>query len=126
MGTMDVLDKAKLSLRLVRERKAIDPILFEVRDFTSYADYLLIASGSSSRQVQAISRHLQKKMREAGYRPYGVEGEEMGQWVLIDYGDVVVHVFYQPMREFYDLEGMWLEAPKVPAEDAVREGGLAE
>jgi ribosome-associated protein len=114
---MESLDKAKLSLRLVGERKAVDPLLFQVKDFTSYTDYLLIAGGTSSRQVQAIARHLQKKMREAGFRPYGVEGEEVGQWVLVDYGDVVVHIFYQPVREFYDLEGLWIEAPRVPAED---------
>jgi ribosome-associated protein len=120
---MESLDKAKLSLRLVGERKAVDPLLFQVKDFTSYTDYLLIAGGTSSRQVQAIARHLQKKMREAGFRPYGVEGEEVGQWVLVDYGDVVVHIFYQPVREFYDLEGLWIEAPRVPAEDGSGKDG---
>lgn len=126
MEQMSALDKARLCLRLVCERKASDPILFEVKDFTSYTDYLLIAGGSSTRQVQAIARHLQRRMREAGYRPYGVEGEEPGQWVLIDYGEVVVHVFYEPMREFYDLESLWLEAPRIAHGDAGREGeGLA-
>jgi len=109
----DALSKAKLCLEIIEERKAVDPVLFEVGKLTSIADYFLIASGSSSRQVQAISRHLQRRMREIGYRAYGVEGEQEGHWVLMDYGEVVIHIFYHPLREFYDLEGLWIEAPRV-------------
>ena len=98
------------------ERKAIDPVVFEVEHLTSISDYFLIASGSSSRQVQAISRHLQQRMRKEGFRTYGVEGDQEGHWVLMDYGDVIVHLFYQPYREFYDLEGLWVEAPRVTLE----------
>ena len=113
---MQSIDKAKLCFEIVMERKAIDPVMFEVEHLTSISDYFLIASGSSSRQVQAISRHLQKRMREEGFRTYGVEGEQEGHWVLMDYGDVIVHLFYQPYREFYDLEGLWVEAPRVTLE----------
>ena len=110
---MRALDKAKLCLKIIGERKAIDPVLFEVGKFISITDYFLIASGNSSRQVQAIARHLQKRMREQGFRPDGIEGEQEGHWMLMDYGDVVIHLFYQPVREFYDLEGLWIEAPRV-------------
>jgi ribosome-associated protein len=110
---MRTLDKAKLCLKIIGERKAIDPVLFEVGKLVSITDYFLIASGNSSRQVQAIARHLQKRMREQGFRPDGIEGEQEGHWVLMDYGDVVIHLFYQPIREFYDLEGLWIEAPRV-------------
>jgi len=113
---MQSIDKTKLCLKIVMERKAVDPIMFEVGNLTSISDYFLIASGSSSRQVQAISRHLQKRMREEGFRTYGVEGELEGHWVLMDYGDVIVHLFYQPYREFYDLEGLWAEAPRITLE----------
>lgn len=113
---MQTIDKAKLCLKIIKERKAIDPILLEVGKLTSITDYFLIASGSSSRQVQAISRHLQTRMREAGFRAQGIEGEQGGQWVLMDHGDVVTHLFYQPLREFYDLEGLWIEAPRVHIE----------
>lgn len=113
MGLMKSLDKAKLCLQIIRERKAGDPILMEVTELTSFADYFLIASGSSSRQVQAISGYLVQRMREEGFKTYGVEGEQEGQWVLMDYGDVIIHVFYQPIREFYDLEGLWVEAPRI-------------
>ena len=91
--------------------------MFDVGQLSSFTDYFLIASGNSSRQVQAITRHLRKRMREEGFRTYGIEGEQEGHWVLMDYGDVVVHLFYQPYREFYDLEGLWVEAPRVNQED---------
>lgn len=109
----ETIDKAKLCLKIIRERKAIDPVLFEVGKLTSFTDFFLIASGNSSRQVQAITRHLQRRMREEGFRAYGVEGEKEGHWVLMDYGDVVIQLFYKPFREFYDLEGLWIEAPRV-------------
>jgi len=114
---MQALDKARLSHKFIRERKAINPILFDVAEFTPITDYFLIASGNSTRQVQAITRHLQKRMRDAGFRTAGIEGQDEGHWVLMDYGDLVVHLFYQPYREFYDLEGLWIEAPRVNLEN---------
>ncbi len=110
---MKAIDKAKFCLKIIKERKAINPVLFEVGKLTSIADYFLIASGNSSTQVQAISKHVQRKMREAGFRPYGIEGEREGHWTLMDYGDLIVHIFYQPYREFYDLEGLWIDAPRI-------------
>jgi ribosome-associated protein len=114
---MESLDKAKLCLKLMNERKAVDPVLFRVGDLSSITDFFLIASGNSSRQVQAIARHLRRKLREKGLKPYGIEGEQEGHWVLLDYGDVIVHIFYQPIREFYDLEGLWVDAPRVTLQD---------
>ena len=110
---METLDKARLCLSIVKERKAIKPVLMAVEKLTSIADYFLIAGGNSSRQVQAISRHLTKRMRENGFKAYGIEGEQEGHWVLLDYGDVVIHIFYEPVREFYDLEGFWIEASRI-------------
>ena len=110
---MNTLDKAILASEIIRERKAINPVLFEVGKLTSITDYFLITSGSSSRQVQAISRHLSRKMRDKGLKAYGVEGEKEGHWILMDYGDLVIHIFYQPVREFYNLEGLWIEAPRI-------------
>jgi ribosome-associated protein len=117
---METLDKALLASSIIKERKARDPILFEVGKLTSITDYFLIASGSSSRQVQAIYRHLNRGMREKGLKVYGVEGEQEGHWILMDYGDLVVHIFYQPVREFYDLESLWLEAPRVNIDAEVK------
>ena len=114
---MDTLEKALLASEIIRERKAIDPVLFEVGKLTSITDYFLIASGKSSRQVQAISRHLSRRMRDNGFKVYGMEGERDGHWILMDYGDLVIHIFYQPVREFYDLEGLWIEAPRIGLEE---------
>ena len=113
MANMQTLDKAKLCLKIINERKAIHPVLFEVGKLSSITDFFLVASGNSNRQIQAITRHLRKKMKEEGFRAYGIEGEREGHWVLMDYGDVVIHLFYQPYRDFYDLEGLWIDAPRV-------------
>jgi ribosome-associated protein len=110
---MNPLDKALICVDIIRERKATDLVLFEVGTLTSIADYFLIASGKSSRQVQAIAQHLQSRMKEEGFTRFGVEGERDGHWILVDYSDVVIHLFYQPVREFYNLEGLWVEAPRV-------------
>jgi ribosome-associated protein len=110
---MNLLDKARLCVNIILERKAIEPVLFEVGQLTSIADYFLIASGKSSRQVQAIAQHLRTRMKEEGFTLFGIEGEREGHWILLDYGDLIVHLFHQPVREFYDLEGLWIEAPRV-------------
>lgn len=110
---MKTLTKALLASKIIKERKAVDPVLFEVGKLSSITDYFLIASGNSSRQVQAISRHLARRMREKGYKVHGIEGESEGQWILMDYGDLVIHIFFDPVREFYNLEGLWVEAPRI-------------
>ncbi len=85
-----------------------------MRSLTSIADYLVICTGRSDRQVQSIAQAVQERLAEQKMRPISIEGLRRGQWVLLDYGDVVVHVFYQPVREFYDLERLWQHAPRVP------------
>jgi len=112
---MTPIEKARLCLATILERKAIDPILLHVEDLTTVADYFLITGGNSTRQVQAIARHLRKTLKEQAPL-YGIEGEQEAQWVLLDYGEVIIHIFYQPIREFYDLEGLWVEAPEVSLE----------
>jgi len=119
---MNLLDKARLCVNIILERKAIEPVLFEVGQLTSIADYFLIASGKSSRQVQAIAQHLRTRMKEEGFTLFGIEGEREGHWILLDYGDLIVHLFHQPVREFYDLEGLWIEAPRVEMDTHV-DGG---
>ncbi len=114
---MNSLDKALLCLKIIQERKAIDPVLFDVRELTSITDFFLITSGSSSRQVQTIAKHIIGRMREEGFKVHGMEGEQQGHWILVDYNDVIIHIFYQPVREFYDLEGLWVEAPRVDPDE---------
>jgi len=119
---MNPLNKALLCVNIILERKATDPVLFEVGKLTSITDYFLIASGKSSRQVQAIAKHLEGRMKEEGFIPFGIEGERTGHWILLDYGDIVIHIFYEPVRELYDLEGLWVEAPRVETDKKAFKG----
>jgi ribosome-associated protein len=119
---MNPLDKALLCVSIIRERKATDLVLFDIGAMASITDYFLIASGKSSRQVQAIAQHLRRRMKEEGFTRFGTEGERDGHWILLDYGDVVIHLFYEPVRGFYDLEGLWIDAPRVPIDKDVVKG----
>lgn len=92
------------------ELKAKDLVVMDVREQTSVTDYMVVASGTSSRQVVALSNNLVEKAKEAGVQPLGVEGKEGGEWVLVDLGSVVVHVMQPATREFYDLERLWQSA----------------
>ena len=106
-------EKAFLCAQALMDRKAIGLVILEVKDLSSFTDYFLICSGNSDRQVQAIAGHAEEKLGKEGLRPLGIEGKREGRWVLLDYGDVVIHVFYHPVREFYDLERLWSEAPQL-------------
>ena len=115
-------EKAFLCAQALMDRKAIGLVILEVKDLSSFTDYFLICSGNSDRQVQAIATHAEEKLGKEGLHPLGIEGKRDGRWVLLDYGDVVIHVFYHPVREFYDLERLWSEAPQLelPAVRKVR------
>jgi ribosome-associated protein len=106
-------DKVLLLTRFALEKKARDLVVMEVRELTSIADYFIICSGSSDRQVQSIAQGIDDNLSAAGHSPLSVEGANRGHWVLMDFSDVIVHVFYEPVREFYDLEGLWGHAPRV-------------
>jgi ribosome-associated protein len=107
-------DAALRAVKAALDKKAVEPILLDVRELASYADYILIVSGRSDRQVQAISDGILDSFKEIGKRPLGTEGARQGQWTLVDFGDLIVHVFYHPVRDFYDLESLWIDAPRVP------------
>jgi len=92
----------------------MEPVLLEVTAFCSFADFFIICSGGSRRHVLALAQHVEEALGQAGVKPLGVEGLEEGQWVLMDYNAMVVHIFMQPLREFYNLEDLWSEAPKTP------------
>jgi ribosome-associated protein len=104
---------ALLALDAALSKKALEPVLLDVTGQASYTDYILLVSGSSDRHVQTITDAVIEALGKERRRPIGVEGTREGQWSLIDFGDLVVHVFYHPMRDFYDLEGLWCDAPRV-------------
>jgi ribosome-associated protein len=99
--------------RAALDRKAYDLVVLEIGRHSSIADYFVICSGRSDTQVQAIAEAIEEHLGRTGSRPVSIEGQSRGQWVLMDYGDVVVHIFYVPVRGFYDLERLWVRAPRV-------------
>lgn len=98
------------------DRKAVDLRVLHVEQVSDFTDFFLICSGTSERQVQAIADAVQERLREERVRPLHVEGYNRGQWVLLDYGDFVVHIFQEEPRRFYSLERLWGDAPDVTAE----------
>jgi len=106
-------ERALECTRAALDHKAYDLVVLEMGGISSIADYFVICSGRSDTQVQAIADAIDENLRQRGERPLAVEGVPHGQWVLMDYGDVVVHIFYVPVRDFYDLERLWVRAPRV-------------
>lgn len=118
------MDPRQLVLRCVNaalERKAEDLVILSVKDISSFADYFIICSGNSARQIESLAEHIGHTLKKTGILPLGIEGERSGSWILMDYGDVVIHIFYRPVREFYDIEGLWADAPKMSIDESVRE-----
>jgi ribosome-associated protein len=109
-------DLAKLmtAARGAAARKALEMVALDIRKIASFADFFLICTGTSSRQIQAIADEVRERLRvERGARPLHVEGYEAGEWVLMDYGDLIVHVFVEDSRKFYQLERLWRDAERV-------------
>ena len=104
---------ALLARSAAESKKAEDPIVLNIAKFTSIAHYFVITHGNSDRHVQAIARHILETLEEQKARLWHVEGMEAGRWVLLDYGAVIVHIFYHETREFYGLERLWGEAPRI-------------
>src|SRR6266702_7627286 len=94
------------------DKKAEDVLVLDVRGLTSYADYFVLMTAESDRQAGAIADAVDEKLKAQGASKVGVEGYESGRWILVDYGDVVAHVFSREARGFYDLEGLWADAPR--------------
>ena len=102
-----------LYIRAALERKAEQLVVLDVRALTTIADGFIICSGRSSRQVTAIGETILTALKKKGIRPLSVVGLKEGHWVLLDYGHIIIHVFYGPVREFYDLESLWIDAETV-------------
>jgi ribosome-associated protein len=111
--TRQSLSRLDIFIEAVLGRKAEDVIVLDVHALTSLADTFIICSGRSNRQVSAIAENAREALKKMNIRPLNAEGLKEGQWVLMDYGDVIIHVFHDPVRRFYDLEGLWADAPRV-------------
>ena len=112
-GRRESLAAAKVAIAAALDKKAVEPVLMDVCGRASYADFIGVVSGRSDRQVDAIAEGVCEAMAAIGRRPLGREGARNGRWVLIDFGDVVIHVFYHPLREVFDIESLWIDAPRV-------------
>src|SRR5689334_6043149 len=118
-ASLEALDERVLAaLHAAGEKKAIEPVVLDLREIASFTDYFLIVSGANERQVQAIADEVYESLKKSGYAAARMEGYKTAEWILLDYGDFVVHVFEQKARQFYDLERLWRESKRVelPAE----------
>jgi ribosome-associated protein len=118
--THSPVEIARLCAEVAVAHKAEEPLILNVTEMASFTDYFVILSGRSTRHVQAVAEHIQNALHEHHLKLMGAEGLAEGQWVLLDAGDVIVHIFYHPVRAFYDLEGLWAEALHVDLTRATR------
>ena len=118
MTGSDTLAKAVRIAKAAVDLKAENLVALDVREVTSFTDVFILATGGSDRHVRAIADAVEEAVEELGERPLGIEGYDEGRWLLLDLGDVIVHLFQRDVREHYDLERLWSEAPRLDLLDA--------
>ena len=124
MSELDREQKAALAVAAALDRKAEDVVALDVRQLASFADTFLLATGRSDRQVRSIADAVSEALESHGETRLGVEGYDEGRWVLMDFGDLIAHVFQPDVREHYDLERLWSDAPSIDVGDeAARSAG---
>lgn len=114
-------ERIMTALRAASDKKALELIVLDLREVASFTDYFLITSGTNVRQVQAIADEVVEQLKKNGTRASRVEGYNTAEWVLVDYGDFIVHVFEDKARRFYDLERLWRDAPRVELPAGLRD-----
>lgn len=119
MSLLETREYALLAAHAAAEKKATDVVVLDVGPLLVITDYFVIASGSTDRQVRAIADEIERQLKEAGLRAIGREGEREATWILLDFADIVVHVFQPDEREFYRLEKLWSDAERVALPDVV-------
>ena len=115
-------DLALTIARTALDKKAEELVILDVRGLASFTDFFVIMSGRSTRHVQGLAEAIDSEMSSKRTTSGTTEGLQEGQWVLLDYNDVVVHIFYNEIRDFYNLEGLWHDAPRLPLDPAAPEG----
>lgn len=109
-------DLAQICARAALDTKAEDLVILDVRGLTTFTEYFVIMTGKSTRHVQALADAVERELRSKRVRSSKAEGLQEGKWVLLDFDDVVAHIFYHEQRDFYNLEGLWSEAKRIPVE----------
>ena len=116
-----MIDPLKIAVNAADDKKASDVVILDITKIASFANYFLLCTGDSSRQMQAIADEVEKRLREAGIRPSHVEGYQNSEWILMDYADLVVHIFSKNARSYYDLERLWRDGKKVEVDKLIEE-----
>jgi len=106
-------DMARLAAGAALDKKALDPLVIDLRGISSVSEYFVIVTGTSDRHVQAVAENIMEAFKSIGVKTLGEEGFREGRWILLDYGEIVVHVFLEPVREYYDIERLWIDAPRL-------------
>ncbi len=119
---MKSTDMARLAAGAALDKKALDPLVLDLRWISSVAEFFIILTGTSSRHVQAVADNVMEAFKAIGIKAMGEEGLREGKWVLLDYGEIVVHVFLEPVREYYDIERLWIDAPRLDLNDPEDKG----
>ncbi len=109
-------DTLRIALAAADKKKAVDPVVLDISEIASFATHFMLCSGESSRQIQAIADAIELELKQAGTRPLHIEGYDHAEWVLLDYGDLVVHIFSPRARQYYDLERLWRDGRTVEIE----------
>ena len=118
---MDALQKLKTALKVALDKKAENPVVIDLRELTTLADYFIVLSATSDTHARTIADEIKKKLKDKGILPLSVEGYENANWILIDYGDVIVHIFRPEFRELYNLESLWMDAPRIEISELLSE-----
>jgi ribosome-associated protein len=108
-------DSLKIAVNAADDKKASDLVILDISKIASFATYFFLCTGDSSRQMQAIADEIEKRLRAQGIRPSHLEGYQNSEWILLDYGDLVVHIFSKTARVYYDLERLWRDGKKLDA-----------
>jgi ribosome-associated protein len=106
-------EAVRLAAKAAEDKKAENPVILDLREVASFTEFFLICNGSNPKQVQAISYSVEETLRKVGKRPLHIEGYNSAEWILLDYGDFIVHVFNGTSRRFYDLERLWRDAKRL-------------
>ena len=105
------------------DKKALNPLALDLRGISSVSEFFVIVTGTSDRHVQSVAQNVIEAFKSVGIKPLGEEGLREGKWILLDYGEVVVHVFLEPVREYYDIERLWIDAPRLDLGETGEEPG---
>ena len=114
---MNPIDIVRTAVKLLDDKKAQDIVVLDIGKLTTLGDYFVICSGGSTTQVKSLADELDQKLSASGLEPRRVENDKSAHWVLLDYGDVLIHIFYHETRDFYCLERLWGDAPRVDTKE---------